>query len=136
MADLIQPAITVLPQDATFADASAMFLRHSVKYVYIVDEAGRYRGVVAAQDITAALVERPDVALKPVREFFRADFLYPLLPTMSLDEALQHFLAHQGERLPIVHSVEDPTLLGVICKSALLDAYSRLHRASLSGLTE
>ena len=113
-----------------------MFQRYSVKYVYIVDETGRFRGVVASRDITAALVERPDVALTPVREFLRTDFLYPLLPTMSLDEALQHFLAHQGERLPIVHSVEDPTLLGVICKSALLDAYSRLHQASLSAVSE
>jgi CIC family chloride channel protein len=55
---------------------------------------------------------------------------------MSLDEALQHFLAHQGERLPIVESVENPVLLGVICKSALLEAYSRLHRMSLSSVTE
>jgi CIC family chloride channel protein len=136
MADLVQPALTVLPLSATFADASTMILRHAVKYVYIVDVVGRFRGVVAAQDITAALVEQPEVGEKALANFLRADFLQPLIPVMSLDEALHHFLAHQGERLPIVQSVENPVLLGVIYKSALLDAYSRLHRASLSSVTE
>jgi CIC family chloride channel protein len=136
MADLVQPALTVLPLTATFTEASAMFLAHSVKYIYIVDVAGRYKGVVAGQDITDALLKRPDAQAEPVSDCLRVDFLHPLLPTMSLDEALQHFLEHQGERLPIVQSAENPALLGVVGKSALLDAYSRLHRASLSALTE
>jgi CIC family chloride channel protein len=136
MADLIQPTVTVLPMTASFVDASAMFLRHAVKYIYVVDDSGRFRGVVAAQDITAALVERPEAARETASDFLRVDVLRPLIPGMSLDAALQHFLLHQGERLPIVQSIEDPLLLGVICKSALLDAYSRLHRASLSSVAE
>lgn len=136
MADLIQPAVTVLPITATFADASAMFLNHPVKYVYIVDVAGRFRAVVAAQDITAALLQQPASGKRSITDFLRTDFLQPLVPDMSLDEALQHFLAHQGERLPVVKSLADPVLLGIICKSALLDAYSRLHQASLTAITE
>ena len=132
MADLIQPAETVLPLSAGFGEAAAMFLRHPVKYIYVVDAAQRFQGVVALQDITAALLEPGGDDARTVAEFLRRDFLLLLTPDMSLDEALQHFLKHQGERLPIVRAVDDPELLGVIHKTALLDAYSRLIRSGLS----
>jgi CIC family chloride channel protein len=48
-------------------------------------------------------------------------------PEMSLNEALNCFLAHQGERLPAIRSQDDPQLLGVVYKTALLDAYYRLN---------
>jgi CIC family chloride channel protein len=49
-----------------------------------------------------------------------------ITPEMSLSEALQRFLIHQGERLPIVQSDANPVLLGAIYKTSLLDAYFRL----------
>ena len=59
----------------------------------------------------------------------RTHFLHEVTPDMSLGEALQLFLDHQGERLPVIASVEDPRLLGVVFKTSLLDAYFRLDRA-------
>lgn len=50
----------------------------------------------------------------------------PLPADMELGEALQRFLEHRGERLPVVESYEDPVLLGVVAKSALLSTYVRL----------
>lgn len=35
-------------------------------------------------------------------------------------------VAHRGERLPVIESAEDPRLLGVVNKSALLATYARL----------
>lgn len=49
MADLIKPATTVLPLTATVAEASFVFLEHPVKYIYIVNDAGLYEGVVSTR---------------------------------------------------------------------------------------
>nr|WP_254045890.1 hypothetical protein [Paenalcaligenes hominis] len=48
---------------------------------------------------------------------------------MSLDEAQEHFSGFAGERLPVVSSLENPRLLGVVYKSALLEKYSALKRS-------
>ena len=133
MAALIKPARTVLPLTASFDAAVAMFQQYPVKYIYIVDDGKRLLGVVALQDITAALLAPAAHDEATLARLLRRDFLHLVTPDMSLDQALQHFLQHQGERLPIVRTLADPELLGAIDKTSLLDAYARLIR---SGLTE
>lgn len=126
MRDLIKPADTVLPLTATLAEMTREFIDHSVKYIYIVDDSQRLQGVVALQDLTSALVDEHAGAGKSAADFLRRDFLPVITPEMSLSEALQRFLVHQGERLPVVQSAEEPVLLGAIYKTSLLDAYYRL----------
>jgi len=129
MSALIKPAETVLPETAGLEQISAMFLKYPVKYVYIVDEEGRYQGVVALQDITSWLLDNKKAGGRIARDFLRRQFLHEVTPGMSLGQALQLFLDHQGERLPVIASAEDPRLLGVVFKTSLLDAYFRLDRA-------
>lgn len=128
MRDLVKPADTVLPLTASFEEISRMFLEYPVKYIYIVDDENRYQGIVSLQDITSALLEKDDAKPKRASDFLRRDFVHVITPEMSLGQALQHFLAHQGERLPTVDNDGPPTLLGVVYKSSLLDAYFKLHR--------
>ena len=52
--------------------------------------------------------------------------LRPLTQDMQLGEALQRFLEHHGERLPVIRSAQDPVLLGAADKSTLLSTYERL----------
>ena len=129
MRDLIKPAETILPLTASFEDISRMFLVYPVKYIYIVDAKNHYQGVVALQDITSALLEKNSGSTKPAADFLRHDFLHVITPEMSLSQALEHFMAHQGERLPTIECVATPLLLGVVYKSSLLDAYFKLNRA-------
>lgn len=126
MRDMIKPAETVLPLTATLGEMTQTFIRHSVKYVYIVDDVNRYQGVVALQDLTLVLTDEQAHGDKTAADFLRSDFLPVITPEMSLGEALERFLTHQGERLPIIQSVDDPILLGAIYKTSLLDAYFRL----------
>lgn len=126
MQALIRPAETVLPLSASFEDISKMFLAYPVKYVYIVDEAGAYLGVVALQDVASAMHDHVDVTGKTARDILRQDGLAAITPEMSLGEALQYFVLHQGERLPAVSAAER-RLLGVVYKSALLEAYVQLN---------
>jgi CIC family chloride channel protein len=126
MREMIKPAETVLPLTATLDTIMQMFVTHSVKYVYIVDDANRYQGVVALQDLTLIMMDEHRHGDKTAADFLRSDFLPVITPEMSLSEALQRFLIHQGERLPIVQSDANPVLLGAIYKTSLLDAYFRL----------
>lgn len=126
MSELIRPADTVLPLNATLAEMTATFIQYSVKYIYIVDDANRFQGVVALQDLTSVLVKQEGDENKTAEDFLRRDFLPVITPEMSLSEALQVFLTHQGERLPIVQDLHAPVLLGAIYKTSLLDAYYRL----------
>jgi CIC family chloride channel protein len=52
--------------------------------------------------------------------------ILPITADTGLGEALQRFLDHLGERLPVIESADNPVLLGVVAKSALLATYVRL----------
>lgn len=128
MRDLIKPAETVLTMDAPLSEVAQIFLQHPVKYIYITDHEQRYLGVVALQDVTSLLLDKHDTDGKCAGDFVRTHFLHEVTPDMSLGEAMQLFLDHQGERLPVIASVADPRLLGVVFKTSLLEAYFRLDR--------
>jgi len=85
--------------------------------------------VVALKDITSDLLDERDTAVKTASDYLQPHFDV-LTPDMSLGEALQHFLAFQGERLPVIDCPARPVLLGVVYKTSLLDAYFRLNPAS------
>jgi chloride channel protein, CIC family len=126
--DLIKPANTVLAPTASFEEISQMFLEYPVKYIYIVDGENLYQGIVSLQDVSSALMGKNSNATKTAADFLRRNFVHVITPEMSLRQALQHFLAHQGQRLPTVDSGKLPSLLGVVYKSSLLDAYFKLNR--------
>jgi chloride channel protein, CIC family len=132
MRDLVKPAETVLPLGASFAQMTAMFREHPVKYIYVVDGAGRYQGVVALRDLAAGLLDEQAQRHKSAADLLRSGFLPVITPEMALGEAFEQFLAHHGERLPVVRSLDDPLLLGVVYKTTLLDAYARLGRDPLA----
>ncbi len=126
MRELVKPADTVVPLTANVKDMTRVFLEYPVKYLYVIDEAGRFRGVVALKDITSDLLDAHDTATKTAADYLQPQFDV-LTPDMSLGEALQHFLAFQGERLPVIERKSAPLLLGVVYKTSLLDAYFRLN---------
>ncbi|WP_218165628.1 ClcB-like voltage-gated chloride channel protein [Burkholderia ubonensis] len=125
MRELIQPAQTVVPLSASVADMTRVFLEYPVKYLYVTDEAGRFRGAVALKDITCDLLDKRDTTDKTAAHYAHTPF--PLLtPDMPLGTALELFMGFQGERLPVIESVAEPTLAGVVYKTSLLDAYRRM----------
>jgi CIC family chloride channel protein len=129
MSELIKPAETVLQSDAPFREVARLFLKYPVKYIYITDSQQRYLGVVALQDVTSLLLDKNDTDSKCAGDFIRSHFLHEVTPDMALGQALQLFLDHQGERLPVIACVEDRRLLGVVYKTSLLEAYFRLDRS-------
>ena len=117
--DLVQPAQTVVGPEADREAMSRLFLQHPVKYLYVVDANQRYLGVVPLSALGTAAAE--------VRAADRlSQAIAPITADTSLGEALQRFLEHLGERLPVIESPANPVLLGVAAKSALLATYVRL----------
>jgi len=129
MRELVKPADTIVQLDADVKAMTRVFLEYPVKYLYVVDTEGLFRGVVALKDITSDLLDERDTAVKSAADYLQPHFDV-LTPNMSLGEALQHFMAFQGERLPVIDCAARPVLLGVVYKTSLLDAYFRLNPAS------
>jgi CIC family chloride channel protein len=123
MRSLMQPAQTVVDESADLQKMSALFLANPVKYIYVVDGVGRYRGVVALRGLTSGLQEG---GATPCAGDLLSDEVRPLTQDMDLGAALQRFIEHPGERLPVVRSASDPVLLGVVHKTTLLETYVRL----------
>jgi len=128
MRELIRPPQTVVQPDATVHDMTRVFLEYPVKYLYVTDASGSFLGVVALKDITSDLLDRRDTSAKTAADYLQPHFDV-LTPDMPLGVALQHFMAFQGERLPVIESTARPTLAGVVYKTSLLDAYFRMNPA-------
>lgn len=126
MRELIRPAETVVHLGATVPEMTRVFLEYPVKYLYVADKDDAFLGVVALKDITSDLIEKRDTSTKTAADYLQPHFDV-LTPDMSLGVALQHFLAFQGERLPVVESAAHPKLAGVVYKTSLLDAYFRMN---------
>ncbi|WP_233830415.1 ClcB-like voltage-gated chloride channel protein [Paraburkholderia sp. ZP32-5] len=126
MRELIRPAQTVVPPNATVQDMTRVFLEYPVKYLYVANDSGAFLGVVALKDITSDLLDNRDTAAKTAADYLQPHFDV-LTPDMSLGAALQHFMAFQGERLPVIESTAHPKLAGVVYKTSLLDAYFRMN---------
>jgi len=127
--ELIKPAETVVVTSSPIKQALQMFLEYPVKYLYVVDEANVYQGVIAQQDLTSLLLAQGDVQERRAGDVIRLDFVKTLHPDMGLDEAQEMFVQFRGERLPVVSRGESPQLLGVVYKSSLLEKYSALKRS-------
>jgi CIC family chloride channel protein len=126
MRELIRPPQTVVQPDATVQDMTRVFLEYPVKYLYVTDDSGCFLGVVALKDITSDLLDNRDTSGKTAADYLQPHFDV-LTPDMPIGVALQHFMAFQGERLPVVESAARPTLAGVVYKTSLLDAYFRMN---------
>lgn len=127
--ELQRPAETVLPETAPLALAADLSRQHLVKYVYLVDAAGRYAGAVAVHDIAPRLQD-PALVTEACAQLARRDALPLLTAEMHLDEALRQFMRHHGERLPVIDSMTGRILVGAVHKTDLLDAYVRLNRSA------
>ena len=129
LSELVRPADTVLATTATVADALQMFFDYPVRFIYVVDEKNYYLGVIAQPELMRLVLNHNDVKEQPIGELLQLDYVKTLTPDMRLDQAQAQFVDFVGERLPVVRSVAEPRLIGVVYKSALLEKYSALKRS-------
>lgn len=133
LGDLVKPAVTVVSTPTPVSVALQMFNDYPVRYVYVVDEDSVFQGVIAQQDLTSLLRNQGDISETTAGDVLRLDFVKPVHPDMSLDEAQEIFVNFSGERLPVVTRGDQPKLLGVVYKSSVLETYFAMKRSLDSG---
>ncbi len=117
VADLMKSDPPVLAATAQFAEIARVFLSVRVNNLYVIDEAGRFLGVVSLHDIKPYLGDPEVAGLVLARDILHEDFPR-LAPEQTLSEALGAFLGITAERLPVVEP--GGRLLGSLAKGDLL----------------
>lgn len=126
VADLMRADPPSIKPTAHFAEIARMFLNVRVNNLYVVDDEGKFLGIVSLHDIKPYLGE-PDLAeLVIARDILREDFPR-VAPDQPLTDALGGFLGLVAERLPVVE--RDGLLRGSLAKSDLLLALVEKRRA-------
>jgi chloride channel protein, CIC family len=117
VADMMRGNPPIVSPIAHFADIARMFLSVRVNNLYVVDDGGKFLGVVSLHDIKPYLGE-PDLAeLVIARDILREDFPR-VTPEQPLTDAMGGFMGSDAERIPVVES--DGTLRGSLAKGDLL----------------
>ena len=116
-----------LPAAATIADAVQKFLHTSQKVIPVIDESGRFAGVLEIGDVVLALHVQQD------GHRLVADIMHSEIPTLSsrakLDEA---FRLMQEKAVPAVAIVDDDARLEGLVTLETLGEMLLLHDASAS----
>jgi CIC family chloride channel protein len=116
--DLMKPNPLVIQPTARFAEIGEKFIASPVNYLYVTDN-GRFIGAVSLHDIKSYLNSPELAALVIAREIVRDNFP-TVAPEASLEEAMEHFSHHDGERLPVVGNSGENRLLGSISKTDVI----------------
>lgn len=121
-ADIV-PAVTVSPDDP-LATLVSLAEKYRVEDFVVTGEGGRYEGMVTAQDLRTALIEREALPLLVVSEVMRTD-----LPTLSaeepLDSVMAKFSTHDAASLAVLATGADRAVQGVLTRSNLMARYQR-----------
>lgn len=117
--DLMRTDPLAVPETARFRVIAQSFLTNNNKYLYVVDDAHMFQGVIPLHDIKQYLTLRGLADVVIARDILSREF--PVIRCgASLNDALQVFSEHDGERLPVVDDETGHRLMGSISKRDLL----------------
>jgi CIC family chloride channel protein len=120
----------VVPVTAEFNEIAQQFISHRFNYLYVVDAARHFLGVVSLHDIKPYLNEPEMAGVIIAEDILREDFP-TVTPQVPLAQALEYFAHHDGERLPVLNE-RDRTLMGSISKSDLILAIADRAKADVA----
>lgn len=116
---MMRSDVRTSPAETTIAAFRAAFPLGSTNQVIVVDEDGRYAGMVLVAEAHAAEVGAGD----PLRPLLRhSDHL--LLPQMTAQEAISGFDRFEAEALAVVDTLERRQVIGLLSEAHALRRYS------------
>ncbi|MGE5611128.1 MAG: chloride channel protein [Bacillota bacterium] len=90
----------------------------------VLDAKKQYMGMVVAEDIQKALLQREAVPLLLVRDVTRAD-IPSIPPTEDLATVLDIFSHHNVDHLPVSVSRDSGNVIGLVSRAGLMKRYQR-----------
>lgn len=116
--DLMKPVPLTLQPTARFAEIGEKFITSRVNYLYVTDR-DRFIGAVSLHDIKSYL-NAPELAALVIAGDIMRDHFPVVRPEASLADAMERFVNHEGERLPVVSNSGEHRLLGTISKTDVI----------------
>ena len=132
--DLMKSDPIFIYANARFAEIAENFIKHNVRFLFVVDNDKRFKGVVSLHDIKSYLNE-PELAAVVIAEDILHEEFPTITPEVSLTGALEKFAHHSGERLPVLRSEADRTLIGFIGKTDIILALADQAKENPKPLT-
>jgi CIC family chloride channel protein len=106
-------------ENTEFGEIAKHFVAHTFRFLYVVDENDNYLGAVCLEDVKEFLGATSLTHLVIARDLLGSG-PPAIAVSASLEEALEKFTWHRGERLPVVADGPLPRLLGSLAKTDLL----------------
>jgi len=117
IADLMKKSPVTVQETARFSEIGSAFIQNRFNYLYVTDASRQFRGAVSLHDIKGYLNDPELAELVIARDIMRENFP-SVADNVTLAEALDQFLRHDGERLPVLDSTR--RLAGSISKSDII----------------
>jgi chloride channel protein, CIC family len=120
--DLMKPDPLTVSPTARFAEIAQKFIANRFNYLYVTED-GRFVGAISLHDIKNYL-NAPELAEVVIAGDILREDIPTIHPTASLNEALDRFALHMGERLPVVTDQEMHQLVGSLAKTDVILAFA------------
>jgi chloride channel protein, CIC family len=127
VSDLMKSEAIVVGLSSPFSEIARCFIANNIKYLYVVDGGGVFRGVIRLQD-TKTYLNEPHLADVVIAHDILQEAFPLLYPESTLNEAFTIFAQHDGERLPVVDRATG-RLLGRVAKADILFALAQKSAA-------
>ncbi len=128
--DLMKTDPLTVSSTARFAEIGQKFIATRVNYLYVT-EGDRFIGAISLHDIKSYL-NTPELAALVIARDIVHDRFPVVRPEASLTEAMERFVHHDGERLPVVSNSRDSRLIGSISKTDVILALAGSSRSPVT----
>ena len=126
--DVLLDPVSAVSYDTPLERLLAQTAQSGVTDFVVINAAGEYAGMVVAEDLRTALIEREAIPLLVAGEISRSD-LPAVSSTDDLAKALQIFALNELARLPVSLASDPHRIIGLLSRRALMLRYN----AALSG---
>jgi CIC family chloride channel protein len=131
VSELMRTEAITVRTDSPFSAVARAFIANNIKYLYVLDAKGAFRGAVSLQD-TKPFLNDPQLADVVIAIDIMRDSFPMLYPDSTITETIEAFGRHDGERLPVVTRGEH-VLVGCVAKADVMIAFA--HRTVPSPAT-
>lgn len=117
VADLMKPDPLTVTATARFAEIGEKFVANRFNYLYVTEGDRRFAGAISLHDIKSYL-NAPELAELVIAGDILREDIPTIPPAATLNEALERFARHLGERLPVV--TDGSLLVGSLAKTDVI----------------